>query len=95
MTPPKLSKFQSSTRLTAFATFVVPAGATWVFPVSILYEADGLCDDEERMALEAQRAAFQSSTRLTAFATKLSNIRLVRALGFQSSTRLTAFATRA
>ncbi len=41
---PEPSMFQSSTRLTAFATGSIIKGAIGKLLVSILYEADGLCD---------------------------------------------------
>ncbi len=63
--------FQSSTRLTAFATLPKSSEPPPLERVSILYEADGLCDAEAEPRLPRPFAEFQSSTRLTAFATWL------------------------
>ena len=60
--------FQSSTRLTRFATPRFGAQSFAGRTVSILYEANEVCNGRTTLAaIPAQR--FQSSTRLTRFAT--------------------------
>ena len=78
--------FQSSTRLTRFATPRFGAQSFAGRTVSILYEANEVCNGRTTLAaIPAQRG--QSSTRLTRVAYSR------RLPLFQSSTRLTRFAT--
>jgi len=63
--------FQSSTRLTGFATWQRCQIDNVDYNVSILYEADGVCN-RIRLCCSASLSTtqFQSSTRLTGFATR-------------------------
>ena len=69
--------FQSSTRLTGFATWQRCQIDNVDYNVSILYEADGVCN-RIRLCCSASLSTtqFQSSTRLTGFATAPSRKRL-------------------
>ncbi len=61
--------FQSSTRQTGFATLSLAGESKYNGRVSILYEANGLCDRISEARRTCCTAWFQSSTRQTGFAT--------------------------
>ncbi len=85
--------FQSSTRLTGFATFRIRSPPGTERTVSILYEANRLCDEAGRLPSEADRevSILYEANRLC------DSVRVLRSKAsptlFQSSTRLTGFAT--
>ena len=61
--------FQSSTRQTDFATALARSALAHIASVSILYEADRLCNSLRRFQVSRDTTKFQSSTRQTDFAT--------------------------
>ena len=69
MVYPADERFQSSTRQTDFATLLQMGFSFFVAVVSILYEADRLCNVTQEVEDKEDNTMFQSSTRQTDFAT--------------------------